>query len=214
MSRHRVDLPSYLTHLAQANVLIDRSGKALLTDYGLASINSNPDLTIDSPTLENSRWLAPEITNPPHDIESKGADIFAFGMLAIEVFTGKLPFEEYSGSETASRICRGERPGFPQNADDFELNVEMRELLQSCWHRDPKRRPTADVVVRTLEGLIKTNEHMERASSDQNYGELVPDVDDLLSGSQPTPQSTGVGGQPTQPGMCLLPSLYIANSPT
>ena len=129
--------PSLLTHLPQVNVLIDRSGKALLR-YGLAPINSNPGLTIASPTLENSRWLVPEIANPPHDTESKRADVFVFGMLAIEVFTGKLPFEGYSGSETASRIRRGERPEFPQNADDFGLTVHMRELILRCWHRDPR----------------------------------------------------------------------------
>ena len=209
--------PSLLTHLPQANVLVDKSGNARLTDYGLALINSNANLTVASPTIENSRWLAPEITNP-HDtsdivVESKPADVYAFGMLAIEVFTGKLPFEGCSGSETALRIRQGHRPEFPQNADNFGPTVQMREFLQRCWHRDPARRPAIDEVVRTLEILLRNNDHVQGASSDQNRGEPVTPADDLPNTPVPTPSLPG-GGRPIRTGKNLLSSLDITNSPT
>jgi len=124
-------------------------------------------------------------------------------MLAIEVFTGEPPFEGCSDPRAARQILGGHRPEFPQNADEVGLTVTMWGFLRRCWLRDPAQRPTAEVVVMTLEGLLRNNGQMQRAPSDQNRGEPVPGVDDPLSGPQPT-----------RLGRCLLPSLDIANSPT
>jgi serine/threonine protein kinase len=130
-------------------------------DYGLAPINACPNLTIASPAAENSRWLAPEIIKPPPGAtgvaESKPADIFAFAMLAIEVFTGKLPFEKCGNSGAANRILKGDRPELPQNAEVLGLTVKMWEFLQKCWDPDPTERPTIEDVVRTWKGFLGIN---------------------------------------------------------
>lgn len=92
-------------------------------------------------------------------MESKPADIFAFGMLAIEVFTGKIPFEEQKNEAIVLRISQGARPAMPENAHGAGLSVEMWELMESCWQQNPKNRPTAGEVVRRLEKLIESNEN-------------------------------------------------------
>ena len=45
-------------------------------------------------------------------MESKAADVFAFGMFAVEVFTGKIPFEEQKNKAVVLRISRGGRPAY------------------------------------------------------------------------------------------------------
>ena len=127
-----------------------------MTDYGLALINTSSNPTLASSTAGNSRWLAPEIIYPPDlidfAVESKPADVFAFGMLGAEVFTGQLPFEGHSNLGAAHLISKGGRPELPQNA---EVTVQVRELLQRCWDQDPVERPVIDEVVETLEGILK-----------------------------------------------------------
>jgi len=129
----------------------------------LAPINANPILTVASPDVGNSRWLAPEIIDaPPNSIvaESKRADIFAYGMVGVAVFTAKLPFEGCCDVEAASQILKRGRPERPQNAEDFGLTPQIWELFEGCWDHDPARRPTIEGVVRTCKDLLEINEYV------------------------------------------------------
>jgi len=149
----------------QANVVIDKRGRARLTEYGLAPINSDPRFAVaaTSGTVGTSRWLAPELITPARKgsnmpvMESKAADVFAFGMLAVEVFTGKVPFEEQKNEAVVLRISRGGRPEMPGNAQAVGLTGEMWKLLESCWQQNPKKRPTMKEVVRRWQGFVGNN---------------------------------------------------------
>ena len=95
---------------------------------------------------------------PPHEgkvttaRESKAADMFAFGMLAVEVFTGKIPFVEQANQEVVFQILGGVRPRTPENAKEVGLTAEMWELIKSCGLENPRKRPTiGEVVVRWRE---------------------------------------------------------------
>ena len=90
-------------------------------------------------------------------MESKPADVFAFGMFAVEVFTGKIPFEEQKNEAVVLRISRGGRPEMPENARAVGLTDEMWNLLESCWQQNPKKRPTIEEVVRMWEKFVENN---------------------------------------------------------
>ena len=133
-----------------------------MTEYGLAPINSDPSFTVAATpgSVGSSRWLAPEIITPAQKggavpvMESKAADVFAFGMFAVEVFTGKLPFGAQKNEAVVLRISQGGRPEFPANAQAIGLTVEIWNLLQSCWKQDPKKRPTMAEVVRRWQRFV------------------------------------------------------------
>ena len=149
----------------QANVVIDQSAHARLTEYGLAPINSGPSFTAEATpgAVGSSRWSAPEIINPPRkgnsipEVESKPADVFAFAMLAVEVFTGKVPFDKQKNEAVVVSILEGSRPKMPENAQAVGLTGEMWNLLESCWRQDPKKRPTMEEVVRRWQRFVEHN---------------------------------------------------------
>ena len=149
-SCNRVDL------WLQADIAVDGRGRARLTEYGLAPINSVPSFTVAATpgAVGTSRWLAPEIITPIRKgatmpvMKSKPADIFAFGMFAIEVFTGKIPFEEQKNEAVVLRISQGGRPTMPVNSRDVGLTDEMWGILESCWQQTPKKRPEVGEVAR------------------------------------------------------------------
>ena len=136
----------------------------------MAPVNACSSLMNTSP---NSRWLAPEIIKPLPcatgvAVESKSADIFAFGMLVIEVLTGKPPFEGCGEPGAACRILRGDRPELPQNAGDVDLTDPMRDLIQRCWHENPTERPEIWEVVTMWEGFLRV-ENDEYVKGTLNY---------------------------------------------
>jgi serine/threonine protein kinase len=166
---------SSLTPYPQTNVLVGELGQVRLTDYGFAPITSAITFTATGCTAGNARWLAPEIIKPPPGmdcmvVESMPADIFAFAMLSIEVFTGRPPFGPLGNPGAAIQILRGGRPGFPQNTGDVHLTRKMREFLQGCWHQNPMERPEIDEVVTTWGNLLGDNEYVLRTSNDQSCG--------------------------------------------
>ena len=132
----------------------------------MAPINSDPSFTVAATpgAIGTSRWLAPEIITPARKgssnmpvMESKAADVFAFGMFAVEVFTGKIPFEEQKNEAVVLRISRGGRPEMPENAGAVGLTGEMWNLLENCWQQNPKKRPTMEMVVKRWEGFVENN---------------------------------------------------------
>ena len=133
----------------------------------------------------NSRWSAPEITEPRRSgdgkPESKQADVFAFGMLAVEVFTGEVPFQKHAPAVAALCVLKGERPEKPRNAQQIGLTGEMWELLESCWHQDPEKRPTMEEVVRRWQRSVR-NEGKRDAADTQ-----TPPSHDQLRETPPAP---------------------------
>jgi len=141
--------------LKGANVLVSRNGRALVSDYGLMSIQSDQTfMSAATPGVVGmSRWLAPELINPPRRKEHRQpagtakADIFAFAMLVIEVFTGELPFGNVRHETAILMIARGQRPEKPQDAECCGLTAEMFRFIEKCWHQNPAKRPDINEVV-------------------------------------------------------------------
>jgi serine/threonine protein kinase len=153
---------STLIESIKANVLISKSGNAQVGDYGLSSIISNPTFTIAATpgVAGSSRWLAPEIIDPPGGAgskpltASKSADVFAFAMLAVEVFAGKVPFGDMKNESVVVQIVAGKRPEKPLAAEQLGLSVEMWKFIEKCWNQNPNKRPSMDQVVNTWEGFV------------------------------------------------------------
>jgi len=148
--------------LKGANVLISKSGDAQVCDYGLSPIISNPTFTIAATpgVAGSSRWLAPEIIDPPGGAgskpltASKSADVFAFAMLAVEVFAGKVPFGDVKNESVVLQIVAGKRPDKPLAAEQLGLSAEMWKFTEKCWSQNPNKRPSIDQVVNAWEGFV------------------------------------------------------------
>ena len=75
-----------LTH-CQPTILVDATGHARITDFGLATVTRSPDFVWNADQGHAVRWIAPEILNGQGSY-SKEADVFSFAMVVIEVRCG------------------------------------------------------------------------------------------------------------------------------
>ena len=76
----------YSRRSVQANILIDRNGNPRIVDFGLAIITRDTN-SLDDTSDERSataRFTSPEVLKGI-ELPSKGSDVFAFGMVMIEV---------------------------------------------------------------------------------------------------------------------------------
>ena len=75
----------------QTNILVDGDGNLRLADFGLSMVLAeSQNATFNSMHPGNIRWMAPEVVDPPLDIElqekpTKAGDIYSYGCVMLQV---------------------------------------------------------------------------------------------------------------------------------
>ncbi|OCH94643.1 kinase-like protein, partial [Obba rivulosa] len=130
------------------NILVDDAGKACITDFGLAfKVESARKDEPPKRAAGTLRYMAPELIKTGR--LAYATDVYAFGMLIYETFTGRPPFLLDSDSDVHSGHLMLERPEALE-IRDRGLTDEMWDLLQACASREAVNRPTArDITTRT-----------------------------------------------------------------
>jgi serine/threonine protein kinase len=157
--------------LDQPNVLVEHTGHARITDFGLAKIirNLDPMQTTLAWSGPNARWTAPEVCGGGE--YSTEADVFSFAMVIIEarppnkscvrvrayhdfelmqVFTGAAPSSDLPAFKAMFLMAQGERPPRPMHP---EVTDSLWELVQRCWDHEPHSRPEVPEVLQVLRTL-------------------------------------------------------------
>jgi serine/threonine protein kinase/Tol biopolymer transport system component len=135
--------------LKPANVKITPDGAVELLDFGLAKALEGDAVAKDpssSPTMSRlatqagiilgtAAYMAPEqAKGKPVD---RRADIWAFGCVLYEMLTGKKPFDGETVTDILASVVKSE-PDW--NALPADVSLRIRELLERCLVKDPRRR--------------------------------------------------------------------------
>jgi serine/threonine protein kinase len=132
------------------NVLVGYDGVARITDFGIAKALGASIHTQAGMVKGKIRYMAPEaLTFGSID---RRADLFALGVVAFEVITGRRPHDG-TPAEIAHEIISGETPDLGEDCP--ELPSELVELVFRLLARDPARRPaTAAEVAAVFEAVL------------------------------------------------------------
>lgn len=133
----------------RSNVGLNHHYKTRVIDVGLALEVDNVQVDSYYPLRGTPGWIAPEIYT--RNAFSEKSDIYAFGTLVYEMVSGREPYAYLDDSrENTLKIlaatARGEHEKIP---DDCPRGLSS--LINNCWCKDPKQRPTAENVLITLE---------------------------------------------------------------
>jgi serine/threonine protein kinase len=116
--------------------------KAMVMDFGLAKERrSEPGmakLTATGIILGTPEFMSPEqIRGKPLDGRS---DIYALGLVAFEMFTGRLPFEGKSAQDMMIARLRGEPLPLRRARPDLNFTPEFEKALMKSIEADPAAR--------------------------------------------------------------------------
>ncbi|KAI4319232.1 hypothetical protein MLD38_032858 [Melastoma candidum] len=147
-------------NIKSSNVLLTKSYDARVSDFGLAQLVGPPS----SPTRV-AGYRAPEVTDPRK--VSQQADVYSFGVLLLELLTGKAPANSLlneEGVDLPRWVQSVVREEWTSEVFDLELlryqNIEeqMVDLLQlavDCAAQYPDQRPSMSEVMRRIEDLCR-----------------------------------------------------------
>ena len=141
-------LPNLL--FMKANVLVDKTFRARLADFGDLNFAVDPTDPTNSPSIEgfggSLRWMSPELLDIEGSRPTKESDCYALGMVILEVLSGQLPFAGHRDVVAIQRVVSGEHPERPKGV----WSTNIWETLEQCWSLPPERRPTAEVILDRL----------------------------------------------------------------
>lgn len=127
------------------NILIDAgTGRALLTDFGIARTAGAATLTETGIVLGTPAYLSPE--QVAGEAPDHRADIFALGVVAYEMLTGRLPFQ--GATPGAMMLRRLEEPADPIASVRRGVPPEVADLVDRCLatDRDQRLADAAEIV--------------------------------------------------------------------
>ncbi len=132
------------------NVLVTRNAAVRLVDFDLAQpIPKEPKKFSKNPGTP--AYMAPEQLQ--REAYDHRVDIFAYGVAAYELLTGRKPFE----GDTPDEILRKELSGnlvAPRELNP-ELPAALEKTILKCLERDPnKRHPIVSVLVLELKAAL------------------------------------------------------------
>jgi serine/threonine-protein kinase len=120
------------------NVLLeDGTGRPKVADFGLARAISEVSNTTTGTVLGTVAYLAPETISTGH-VDAR-ADVYAVGILAFEMFTGRLPHKGEGPIQVAFAHVNSDVP--PVSAFAGHLGRPLDLLVRALTARDPGRRP-------------------------------------------------------------------------
>lgn len=133
-----------------SNILMQRDGKAILTDFGIVRPMDAGRRRSGRRTFGTARYMSPEhVTGRPVDHRS---DIFSLGVVLYEMVTGKAPFDEDTTSRTVKAIVR-EHPLPPSQIAD--VSPELESVILEAIEKDKSDRfQTTRHMIAALEEAV------------------------------------------------------------
>nr|AAC35524.1 contains similarity to protein kinase domains (Pfam: pkinase.hmm, score: 227.04) [Arabidopsis thaliana] len=146
------------------NILLDDTGEIKLGDFGVsACLFDNGDRQrarntfVGTPcwlvTVVFSFRMAPEVLQPGSGYNSK-ADIWSFGITALELAHGHAPFSKYPPMKVLLMTIQNAPPGLDYDRDKkFSKKMSscaqsFKELVALCLVKDQTKRPTAEKLLK------------------------------------------------------------------
>lgn len=156
---HQMDIIHY--NLKSTNVLLNESGEPKVGDFGLARLLPMLDRCILSSKIQSALgYMAPEFACKTVKITEK-CDVYGFGVLVLEVLTGKRPVEYMEDDVVVlcDMVRGGLEDGRVEECIDERLQgnfpaeeaIPVIKLGLICASQVPSNRPDMGEVVNILE---------------------------------------------------------------
>jgi len=192
-----------------ANILLSEDGRVMVTDFGIAKIRDDPDVTQTGTMLGTVKYLAPEQVRGER-LDGR-ADIYALGVVLYEALCARPPFEGDTPAATAlARLHQ-----VPPRPRQLRATVPaaLDDVIMRCLRldRDARYATATDLRVALLEPDTGDDDRDLTVASPRDNtstwslpGVIAAAPVGAARGSDPGPGPSGVAGPEARPGAVLV----------
>jgi serine/threonine protein kinase len=131
--------------LKSQNIIINPAGHLKIIDFGLAHSTHLQGMTATGLIMGTPEYMAPEQVSGKRVDER--ADIYSFGIILYELFTGKVPFS--GDSAIAVGFMQMKDPPQPPHQINPQIPPEIETVILKCLEKEPNARFGSVVQVKT-----------------------------------------------------------------
>jgi serine/threonine-protein kinase len=148
------------------NVLIDRDGRAKVTDFGIARSLESQGLTATGRVLGTTDYVSPEQALG-HEVTGQ-SDIYSLGIVLYEMLTGEVPFKADTQVAVAMQHVRDPLPDVQRRRP--EISAALAAVVERSTAKETQNRyPDVGEMVHDLEEVLA----IEAARTGQATGEAT-----------------------------------------
>ncbi|MDR8393658.1 protein kinase [Aliifodinibius sp. S!AR15-10] len=140
------------------NIMVDKDGKVKILDFGLARIQGSEHITKTGSAIGTTAYMSPEQVQG-RDIDEQ-SDIWSYGVVLYELFTGELPFQDFYEPAILYKIIHEE----PKSVSEIDQDLPdyIANIIHKCLQkRKEDRYQTISAVIDDFQarsaGTVSTN---------------------------------------------------------
>ncbi|XWS10882.1 hypothetical protein CRYUN_Cryun38cG0036200 [Craigia yunnanensis] len=130
------------------NILLDNNGTVKLSDFGVSAcmFDSGDRQRCRNTFTGTPCWMAPKVLQPGTGYNSK-ADIWSFGITALELAHGHPPLSKYPPMKVLLMTVQNAPPRLDYDGDT-KFSKSFKEMVAMCLVKDQRKRPTGEKLLK------------------------------------------------------------------
>ncbi|KAJ4958679.1 hypothetical protein NE237_025790 [Protea cynaroides] len=149
------------------NILVGSTGVIKLGDFGVSAclFDSGDRQRTRNTFVGTPCWMAPEVMEQLHGYDFK-ADIWSFGITALELAHGHAPFSKYPPMKVLLMTLQNAPPGLDYERDR-KFSKSFKQMIAMCLVKNPSKRPTAKKLLKhSFFKKARSNDYIARTILD------------------------------------------------